>query len=361
MPLFVKSMVAIPVVAALGFVGAADSRVHPRLRMFLASCAAVALAAFLLHVGAYVARNAALIRVIASRSTVLLLVFSVPPVIWLAWRVFSDAKTFAARFVAGYIVVWPSPMALLAALLLLPGEHQPPPAAWSPYLRVARAFGLAIIVLVLLRYLPGIGTWLESNVLGRLIDPDFIWRLFGAPSVRVHTFLVAWLVLVLMWHGLKSWMPRIGLAPLGLALLAPLSLYLLAASFQIGRASTSGEAHAYYEVQVWARQSTPPAATFIVGGLSVYEGWRNYTHRAQISVGACGYYVCTRAEQERATKAANFYKKYGDPRASTASTQAVIAFARNYGGDYVVRRREWKPLDLPVAFQNGAYIVYDLR
>jgi hypothetical protein len=361
MPLFIKGMVAIPVIAALALVAAAHPQAHPRLRIFLAVSTAVALAAFLVHIGAYLMRNAALIRVVSSRSTILLLAFAVPPLTWLAWRVFSQAKSLAARFVAGYILVWPSPMALLAALLLLPSHQQPQLVAPSRLLRAIRFVGLVIIIVVLMRYVPAIGAWIDSSLLGRVIDTAFIWQLFGVPSMRVHTFLVGYLVALLILRGLPRSAPQRGVAPLALALLAPMTLYLLAFSFQNGRASTSGEAREYYDVQVWARESTPPDATFIVGGTSTYEGWRNYTRRAQITVGACGYYVCTKAAQEEARKAAEFFAKFGNPHASTVTTDGLAAFARTYGGDYAVRRKAWPRLDLPIAFQNGAYVVYDLR
>src|SRR6185436_6024414 len=99
---------------------AAHAGANPRARTFLAACTIVATAALLLHIGAYLMRNPALIRIISTRASVLLLAFAVPPVIWLAWRTLSQTTSVAARFIAAYLVVWPSPVSLFAALLALP-------------------------------------------------------------------------------------------------------------------------------------------------------------------------------------------------------------------------------------------------
>jgi hypothetical protein len=363
LPLFVKGMVAIPVIVTLALVAAAaNAAAHPRLRIFLGACTAVALAAFLVHVAAYLAQNAGLLRVISTRATILLLAFAVPPLIWLAWRVLSHSRSVIARFVAGYIVVWPSPMALLAALFLLPGRDETQPNPSSRIIHLVRALGAALLALVLLHYVPVIGPWIDVNVIGCLIDASFTPHLFGFPSSRLHALLVLYLCAVLIWHGLRRGYTRQrAIAPLALAVLAPLGLYLLASSFQNGRLATSGEAREYYEVQVWARASTASNATFIVGGTSLYEGWRNFTHRARVTAGACGYYACTKAAQAEAREVAEFTARFGNPHASTVSTQGLAAFARAYGGDYAVRRKAWAPLDFPIAFQNDAYVVYDLR
>ena len=362
MPLFVKGLVVIPVVVTLALMAAAHTAAHPRLRVFLGACTAVALAAFLLHVGAYLTQNAGLIRVISSRATILLLAFAVPPLIWLAWRVFSHSRSVIARFVAGYIVVWPSPMALLAALCLLPARDGTQPNPSSRIIRLARALGAALLVLVLLHYVPAIGPWIDVNVIGRLIDGSFTPHLFGFPSSRLHALLVLYLCAVLIWYRWRGgYTRRRAIGPLALAILSPLSLYLLASSFQNGRLATSGEAREYYQVQVWARASTASNATFIVGGTSLYEGWRNFTHRARVTAGACGYYACTKVAQAEAREVAEFTARFGDPHASDVSSQGLAAFARAYGGDYAVRRKAWAPLDFPVAFQNSAYVVYDLR
>src|SRR6185503_12305013 len=143
---------------------------------------------------------------------------------------------------------------------------------------------------------------------------------------------------------------------------APLTVHLLVFGYQNGRASTSGEARDYYEVQVWARSATAADATFIVGNAaSLYEGWRNYTHRAQISAGGCSFYSCPKASLENDRKFAAFTSRHGNPRGPTVGTDGLRAFARAFGGDYAVRRKVWPPLDFPIAFQNQAYVVYDLR
>jgi hypothetical protein len=229
----------------------------------------------------------------------------------------------------------------------------------------------AILILVLLRYVPNVGVWIDTHLIGSFIDAAFIPALFGSPSVRFHAVLVVYLCVLLLWHRVQSRRgagsghlpsPTLGgIAPLALALIAPMTAHLLASGYQNGRASTSGEPRDYYEVQVWARAATAADATFIVGNTSVYEGWRNYTHRAQISAGGCSFYSCPKASVENGRKVAAFTHRHGNPSDPTVSTEGLRAFARTFGGDYAVRRKAWPALDFPIAFQNQAYVVYDLR
>jgi hypothetical protein len=371
MRLFVKGLVVAPIMVALALLGAGHAGAHPSLRLFLAASAAVAFAACLLHVIGYFVESATVLRLISSRSTILLLIFAVPSVVSLAWRALTRADSVIARFIACYVLVWPSPMALLSALLALPGRDKAVhgPVLWL--LRLCRTAAAIVFVLVLSRNVPRVGAWIDSYIIGQFVKAAFISDLFGFASTRSHTFLVIYICVLLTWHRLAS-RPRLdsghrhstagaAMAPLALALVAPLTVHLLLSSYKSGRVATRGEPREYYEVQVWARSSTAVDATFIVGGTSVYEGWRNFTHRARISVGGCGFYVCTKTAFEEAKKADAFFARHGHPSASTVSPEGLKAFARAFGGDYAVRRKTWAPLDLPIAFQNRTYVVYDLR
>ncbi|MDP1671517.1 MAG: hypothetical protein Q8L65_00200, partial [Burkholderiales bacterium] len=78
MPLFVSSLLIVPIMAVLALVAARHPSMHAGLRLFMPVVAAVAFAACVLHFVAYLMRDPTLLRVISSRSTILLLAFSVP-------------------------------------------------------------------------------------------------------------------------------------------------------------------------------------------------------------------------------------------------------------------------------------------
>jgi hypothetical protein len=138
-------------------------------------------------------------------------------------------------------------------------------------------------------------------------------------------------------------------------------LYLLAWNYESGRQATTGEAREYYEVQVWARASTPADVRFIVSGTSVYESWRNFTHRPQISLGGCGFYACTTAARAEWEKSSAFFYQRGIAGYTGLDTESLRDFARTFGGEFAVRRKSWAALDFPIAFENTSYVVYDLR
>jgi hypothetical protein len=345
MPLFVKSLVAVPAVAALALTAAWHGASHPRLRLFLLACVLVALGACLLHVLAYFAGNATVLPLVSTRSTILLLAFAVPPAVSLGWRVLTTAPSPVSRFFACYVMTLPMPAALVAGMLGLAGP--------------AKAAGLALLSLLLARAIPGAGGWIDANVIGRFMDTALVPVLLGPSGTRVQIFFIA-VSALLAWRAGRRKVER-PIGALVIALVAPLIIYLLVSNYQAGRTSTSGEARDYYEVQAWARSSTPAEATFIVWQTSVYEGWRNFTHRARVSQPGCSFYLCSKASVAEGEKAKEFFAQHGNAGYAGLDTKGLKAFARVYGGDYVVRRKSWPKVDLPIAYENRAYVVHDLR
>lgn len=119
MPLFIKSLLLVPVMAILALVASRHASMHPRVQLFVLGAAAVASAAFLMHVAAYFAQNATLLRVIGSRSTILLLIFAVPPVIAYACVTLGEAKPFK-RLLAALFIILPTTATGLSLLLARP-------------------------------------------------------------------------------------------------------------------------------------------------------------------------------------------------------------------------------------------------
>ncbi len=374
MPLFVKSLFVVPVLTALALVAAGHISAHPGLRLYLLACFAVTLAACLLHAIAYFTHNANILRVVSSRSTILLLIFAVPPAIAFAWRQFREASPFV-RLVAGYFLVLPSPAAILAALLVLPGTKnlRDANARGSWLAGVCQTIGVALFAIVLARHVPVLRGLVDLRIIERVMDAGytplfFAYHSWGYQLPKLASYIAGLLCVIVAWQ----WITSRGQPPVFpggtktypfavSALTIMLVAYLLTYNHKVGLNGTSGEAREYYDVQVWARSSTSIEARFILGGTSVYEGWRNFTHRPQITSGGCGFYICSKAALAEGQKATAFHARYGNVGYSGFDTASLRDYARTFGGDYAVRRKSWVPVDLPIAFENASYVVYDLR
>jgi hypothetical protein len=369
MPFFLRVMVIVPTMAALALFGAGGTTTHPNLRVFLLACTLVAFAACLLHVMAYFSGNVTILRVISSRSTILLLVFSVPPVIALAWRQFQSAAPFV-RLLAGYLIVLPSPAALLAALLVLPSVSERRAAQSNrKAILVCQAIGAALFVLLLARHIPKLGPRVDIYLLERVFNTATIPLYFGYQTIQFPWFSLlaaTFLGLVFAWQcytkrQARSVVPTTNFSPPAWTLVAWIVAYLLAWNHSSGQQATTGEARDYYEVQVWVRAATPVDARFILGGTSVYEGWRNFTHRPQISLRGCRFYSCPKSSISEGAKYSGFFAQHGNAGFTGLNTEGMRSFARTFGGEYAVRRKAWAPLNFPVAYENAGYVVYDLR
>jgi hypothetical protein len=374
MPLFVKSLLLVPVMAILALVASKHVSMHKRLPLFLLGVVAVASAAFLLHVAAYFAHNATLLRVVGTRSTILLLIFAVPPVIAYACVTLTEANPFK-RLLAALFIILPTIATGLSFLLARPrasgggaGTGIGKWVAGACYVASAAIFALIVAGAV-----PRVREFVDLHVIEPVMGPGYKSLLFAylswgykLPVLAVATAAVVCAALV--WQSRRSSEKSVlavlagkGISLMAVFLMTVITVYLLVTNHKTGQAATSGEAHEYYKVQAWARTSTAVDAKFIVADTSVYEGWRNYTHRARISPGGCGFYICSKIGLEQAGKVSEFFAQHGNAGYAGLDTAGLKAFSKTFGGDYVVRRKAWKPVDLPVVFENTAYVVYDLR
>jgi len=370
MPLFVRSLLIVPIIAALALVAARHPSMHDRLRLFMPVAVAVVFVACVLHFAAYLMRDPTLLRVISSRSTILLLVFSVPPVIALAWGAFRDVGAFK-RMVAGSFMMLPSPATGLAFLLTQPLMSGGDFGKWLA--RAIFAAGAFLFVLTAVRFVPLLREYVDPLLVDQWMalayKPQFFnYHSWGLKLPALAVAIAGVVFLAMIWrsrhvrqekYSLKS--QSGGLSPGAAFILVLLGVYLLFTNYKSGLAGTSGEAREYYEVQAWARTSTPETAQFVVAETSVYESWRNYTHRARVSSSGCGFYVCPKAGMERSKAISAFFAQKGYSSMAALDTNGLRFFAETFGGDYVVRRRSWQALELPVVFENEGYVVYALR
>lgn len=374
MPLFVKSLLFVPVISILALVASRHTSMHSRAHLFLLGAVAVAATAFLLHVAAYFAHNVTLLRVIATRSTILLLIFAVPPIIAYACVVLTEQKLFR-RLLAALFIVLPTTATGLSFLLARPGASgQEPETGFGKWVvRACYGAGVAVFVLLVAGAAPQFSESVDLHIIAPVMGPGykslfFTYLSWGYKLPVLAIAIAAVVCAALFWQSRlspeKSVLTMLagdGVSLISVFLLTVITVYLMVTNHKAGQAATSGEAREYYEVQVWARASTAVDATFVVGETSVYEGWRNYTRRARVSPGGCGFYICSKIGVEQTRESSEFFARHGNAGYAGFDTVGLKAFAKTFGGDYAVRRKTWKPVDLPVVFENAAYVVYDLR
>lgn len=374
MPFFVKSLVVVLMMAVLALLAAGGASMHRKLPIFIQAAVGVSAVMCALHFVAYLARDPTLLRVIASRSTILLLAFAVPPVIALAWREFAGTNILP-RLIAGSLIVLPSPATMLAFLLSQVSRSGLKLGGGTGQFAalICQFSGLALFALVLARHVPWLRGYVDSKIIDHAMAAGykplfFAYHSWGHQLPILAAMIAAAVCAVVFWQSGVVRKQAEG-QPLkerrnlrnALFLLILIAAYLLAYNHEYGSEGTRGEAREYYEVQAWARTSTPETALFVVAETSVYESWRNYTHRARVSPGGCGFYVCSKAGLERSREVSAFFNQKGYSSIAALDTNGLRLFAETFGGDYVVRRRSWQALELPVVFENEGYVVYALR
>ena len=369
LPMFLRNLPVTLMVAALAVLAVRRANLRSGTGLLVAASIAVTLAASALHVAAYFLESVPLLRVIGTRSSVLLLIYCVPLMVALAWRMWLTAGPIV-RMMAAYLLVLPSPAALLAAVPLFVSAE----GVSSRTGRWCRILGTALFAFVLARHVPKLGPRIDLYLLAPLMDPGTIPFIFGYQTIQFPLYakliplalaaMVAWLVIPANrgTRAAPAWLP----APAGRWAAGLLSVmiacYLLMWNRQSGALATRGEPREYFEVQAWARAATAADASFVVGYASQYEGWRNFTRRPAVTPHAiCAVYHCPVSSVARDRRMKEFYARVDRPSYIALDAAGLREFARTFGGDYAVRRREWGVVDLPVAYQNDRYVVYDLR
>ena len=124
----------------------------------------------------------------------------------------------------------------------------------------------------------------------------------------------------------------------------------------------------YYEAQLWAKDNTKADANFILVNPTLTCAWRTFTGRPVVGYKDITQVYCSTTqlvdfnERLKRFKDKNpplILKEKGD--AEDFSTARWLAFAKEFGGDYIVRRKDWPPLDLPIEFQNSEFVIYSLK
>jgi hypothetical protein len=156
--------------------------------------------------------------------------------------------------------------------------------------------------------------------------------------------LIAWLALV---------RPESVRGPAQMALAAVLAAVLLLNSARKGARTLEGEQRDLYDAQSWARENTADTALFL---LEPNIAWRVGADRPVIEATAPPLHVYSRSQDAYDRIAARKQMLRERPWVTEA---AVLEFARQFGGQYLVRYAERPPAFEPV-YRNETYAIYRL-
>ncbi len=384
---FWTSILAISGICVLGATAvlASSATATRECRFLLGAALATAILGVAAHLLGYWVESVLLLRLIATRGTLVLAGVAIPLAVVCAWRHLQEG-TWAQAAVAIYTLLAPSAPGLAgAALALLPKPANDAPSllrgrAWPRVLRLAPIFlGYALVAFDASQRLPGLTNLMTQRL---MLDPPWSSWFFQPASPASDRILGMALVGVVAGRMVLRYASRGLLRHLPIsagAIAIALAYVLIDFNASRGASATSGEARRYEEVQAWAREATAQDAAFIITDASIYYGWRNYTHRPVIATWYVGgvylfpVSVVPYNERLSAAFATSLQISLGEVGAvlntpvgyldlyHRLNTDQLVSFGSLMGADYVVRRAAWPQLGLPAAFRNESYVVYQLN
>lgn len=350
----------------------------------ISSATLLAFSATAIHGLAAFLKLAAVQNLIISRSTILLLALCIPLVIWQVWTVLISGSIAAGLSIFTFLFA-ASPTSLLALTMTVASQRLKE-FGKTPMLALAlQAVATGLSAAILCYHTP-----LREAILREFFEPIlgptlpqmisqsrslvFDWKLFG---LVIFTFL-------LFKYGLliknrpnsdkptvqreREWklQPALNWC-LCLVLFASLSIACCIENRKRAR-SDINKTKNYHEVQLWAREQTKNEASFILVNPTINSAWRTFTGRPVIAYKEIIQVYCstlqivdfnTRLKRFKELHPPVFRKDKGD--AEDFDTANWLAFAKEFGADYMVRRKDWPPLELPIAFQNQEFVIYKLQ
>jgi hypothetical protein len=111
-----------------------------------------------------------------------------------------------------------------------------------------------------------------------------------------------------------------------------------------------------YLAQTWAKINTPTNSLFMGRDWSIYLGWRNLSERGMVSVYDCGSspYFWSKSDDR-----CNALQKLALTWSGTEQ-ELILKESNLTGATYLLRKKTQASLSLPIEYENGSYVIYDL-
>jgi len=380
-PVLLRNLILCPIIIwlALAVRGKGFDR---RAKPFLVSVTLVCFGLAALHPVAAWFRNPQLVRLIMTRAPLLAAIAAVPLAMLYFLEVLYHRPSPGHRLVVLFFCLAPFVPAGCAVLfVMLAGGAAVSAQGMNGRPRHRTLYGIGLGVLALGLFVPPfVLPFLESGRarehLYLLTGYDVKMKLYCAFGYAV---LVAWVFRFVVRagehdedrgtearHGWLSGLRRLCRNPRCVTVIMLVSgmiaLEYRSAYFRSQRRMTP-EAKAYAETQEWVRDASPRTAAFIVNRAHGLSGWRTVADRPVISTApVSGFYAVSRQTKEYDERLGQFFRAQRQQghrlRTAAWTTPEVLAFAREFGGDYYVRRADAPVLDLPAEYENEFYTVY---
>lgn len=354
-------------------------------KLFLCTAGLAAMAT-LTHCLAAFIKLAPVQNLIVSRSTILLLASCAPLMMWQFWNIFTSGRIFASLTILVFLFCACPITAVAATLTVLSQRSVEKKEKIKANILCGTAAALTAVVL--LYQAPFASKWIETTIL----TPVFGQMLPQMVS-QSRNFLFDWRLLTLSWLALiflkfanskklsekqtnEDNEPQAELSSGKTNRLKEFVCFVLVAALSFATFTENRKkakpdienTRNYYKAQVWARDNTPTGSSFILVNTTNASSWRGLTGRQLISAQPIGEIYCsTKPVVEHNKKLAAFLAQHpGKLLADKGNlqdyeTEDWLKFAAQFGGDFIVRRKDWPALQLPLVYQNEEFVIYKLQ
>ncbi len=371
MQTFIRNITIIPLFLVLAFFSIQNNSFNKKHVIFWTTSVFVCFILSLLHFIFIIFKVAVLIRLITIRSTLLIMVFSVPFVMLFLLNTLKT-ESLGIRFIIIRYLIYPHLifMPLMTALVSVSNQKFKL-FKWQFKQIARRCFRITGYLLLFYRILA-----FDKRTL--------LVSFFIAASLQSQT--VEWITnrISLFRDVMRRVFSKIDLQFFSyttkekinfltkLAIISSMILFSFHISYQRGKADITDEARAYYDVQIWARESTESNASFIMFRPFRLGGWRSVADRPIIATeGTGGYYPASELTTMYSEEIDEFYNKHRiqkseDRRFLMLDEKGVKDFTSHFGGNYYLLNKshiQQSSLQIPsrVVYENDFYLVYQIK
>lgn len=308
-------------------------------------------------------------NLILTRATVLLLLVTAPAVVAQFWQILFSGSLLTFLPVLTCLFAF-NPISLTAAMLASIADKFRNSGNKTSCYWMLLIPSLALTLIILAFLLPQLGYLSETQVLKPLLG-DYFAQMLAQNRLQFfdwRLYLAANFVILCARILHTSGKIKVGRCQWIVALtLMPLLIYAgITENRKMGKSDVTKNT-TYCQAQLWARDNTPEGSSFILVQTSDSLAWRGLTKRQVVNIIPIGQiYKATSIVEEYNKKLSNFWHTHKtikvDDQADykDLNTTDWQQFAREFGGDYIVRVSNWPKLELPVVYKNRDFVIYQI-
>jgi hypothetical protein len=339
-------------------------------RLFMWCTLVVVASATFIHFSASALGLTSIQNLIASRSTILLLMVATPLAVWKCWTALLKGNIYNTVAVLLFIF-YVNPLTLFAATLTIISTR----LNSTPYSHLLKFACQLISMLTTLVVLCWLNPAWTNQITAAILSPIlgvFLQQMMSEYRLSIFDWRVFLLSLAITLL-LKKLIERRRISEnhfewfLCLTIASALCFCSITENRKIGKREVN-ETLPYCQMQLWVRDNTPPDSSFILVNPTNSMAWRGLTERQIITINPIGQiYKSTKIARDYNKRLSAFWEKahtiqLNDYQHSLdIDTASWLSFAREFGGDYIVRRADWPILNLPICYKNETFIIFKIH